>query len=257
MFARIRREHPDGQSLAGWPTAEEKRRLVEKTGVLFVFASTVSRFLSDEGFSPRTNLKTILRGDVNHADTSPFRFLDRLYLDVLSTSLGVYRGSSRASVIRRVVATVVLAAIPLTVEALADIVGEDVHAVVRSLSSVLLVPDLSLRSEQPVRAFHPSLHDFITNGSRCTDPLFVVDPATEHGRLAARCFQQMQGTLRKDICGIGDPSLLNSEVPDLRDRILRHLSTVLCYACLYWHVHLSLAYNPDSELLALFTSFCM
>jgi hypothetical protein len=128
--------------------------------------------------------------------------------------------------------------------------------VVRSLSSVLLVPDMSLGLQQPVRAFHPSLHDFITNNSRCTDARFVIDAPIEHGRLSARCFERMYEGLKKDVCDIRDPSLLNSEAPDLNDRIAKHISVVVRYACLYWHFHLVQASNTDSTLQTLFTTFC-
>jgi hypothetical protein len=252
-FARIQRDHPEGRSLKDWPTVDEKERLVRKTGVLFVFASTVSRFLSHDGLSPRTKLNAVLREDTNRATTDPYKDLDDLYLQVLSSSLGGY---SHASVIQRIVATVVLAAAPLTIEALSDIAGQDAYAVVRSLSSVLLVPEQSFAPQEPVRAFHPSLHDFLTNKNRCTDDRFAVDAATEHGRLAARCFEQMHKGLKKDVCNIRNPLLLNSEVPDLSDRITDHLRVTVRYACLYWHFHLGLAFNPDPALVALFTSFC-
>jgi hypothetical protein len=171
-------------------------------------------------------------------------------------SLGTYRSHSRAVVIQRVVATVVLAAVPLTIDALADVVGEEVNAVIRTLSSVLLVPEQPRASQDPVRAFHPSFHDFVTNTDRCTDPRFHVDVGIEHGRFATRCFEHMKDSLKKDICDIRDPSLFNSEIADLPDRITKHISAAARYACLYWHFHLGLASDPDQKLRSLYTSFC-
>jgi hypothetical protein len=255
-FARIRRDHPDGPRLTNWPTAEDTRHLVEKTGTLFVFASTVSRFLSDRRLSPRTKLGEILDADASSAVAYPYRQLDGLYMKVLSDSIGDDPDPSHADLIQRVVATVVLAAAPLTIDALEDIIGQDVHAVVLTLSSVLLIPEQPFSSAEPVRAFHPSFHDFLTNKSRCTDARFAVDAATGHGRLAARCFERMHTGLKKDICDIRNPSLFNSDVPDLNDRIAKHIPITLRYGCLYWHFHLGLASNPDSTLSRLYESFC-
>jgi hypothetical protein len=253
VFDRIKREHPDGESLTNWPTAEDKIRLVAKTGVLFIFASTVSRFLSHHGLFPPDSLKAILEADVDGTTSDPYKDLDKLYLQVLASSLGEY---SHAALIQRVIATVVLAAVPLTVETLTQVVGKDVRAVVRSLSSVLLVPPPSRAALEAVRAFHPSFHDFLTDGTRCTDTRFSVDVATEHGRLAVRCFQAMNKSLKKDVCEIGDPSRFNADVSDLKERISTHLPPVVHYACPYWHFHLLLASDPDPTLLELYASFC-
>jgi hypothetical protein len=147
VFSRIRQEHPDGESLSDWPTAEEKTRLVAKTGVLFIYASTVSRFLRYEGLSPRKSLHAILHADAGGNTSDPYKELDSLYLQVLSSSLGGY---SHHSLIQRVIATVVLAAVPLTIELLGDFIGEDANAAVRSLSSLLLVPEPTRASQDPV-----------------------------------------------------------------------------------------------------------
>jgi hypothetical protein len=183
-FTQIRRDHPDRASLANWPTSEEMELLVEKTGVLFVFASTVSRFLSDYRRSPRIKLNEILGRDNSLAAASSYKFLDALYLRVLSEALGE---DSHHSLIQRLVATVALAAAPITIDTLTIIIGKDVNAVVHSLSSVLLVPE---QPQEPVRAFHHSFHDFLTDKNRCTDTRFQVDMATEHGRFATRCLSR-------------------------------------------------------------------
>jgi hypothetical protein len=190
-FVQIRRDHPDGHDLVNWPAASERERLIEKTGALFVFASTVSRFLSDDRRSPRDKLHEVLGEGDGGVALAPYKFLDGLYLRVLSDSLG---DDTHAALIQRVIATVVLAAVPLTVDSLSKIVGKDVHAVIRSLSSVLLVPERSVVAKEPVRTFHPSFHDYLTDRSRCTDARFSVDSSTEHGRLATYCFRQMDIT---------------------------------------------------------------
>jgi hypothetical protein len=257
-FAQIRCEHPDGDSLGDWPSAEQKKRLVEKTGVLFVFASAVVLFVSGDGLSPRTKLDEVLcddspSGDLDNPDGSPFKQLDDLYSKVLQGSLA---SGSHAPIIHQVAATVILAALPLTINTLSEIIGQDVNAVVRSLSSVLLVPERSLASKEPVRAFHRSLHDFLTDTSRCTDKRFAVDPSTEHGRFATRCFNQMYKTLKKDICDIRDPFLLNRDVPNLNDRVTQRIPVGARYACLYWHFHLHRVSSPNPALLAFYVSFC-
>jgi len=51
--------------------------------------------------------------------------------------------------------------------------------------------------------------------------------------------------LRRDICGISDPSILNNEVDDLPTRILKHIPPHLQYACRHWAFHLTNAMISD------------
>jgi hypothetical protein len=47
----------------------------------------------------------------------------------------------------------------------------------------------------------------------------------------------MNSGLHFDMCDIRDPSLFNSEVQDLQERLERYISESLRYSCKFWAVH--------------------
>jgi hypothetical protein len=61
--------------------------------------------------------------------------------------------------------------------------------------------------------------------------------------------------LERDICGIQNPSILNSEVDDLSMRITACIPAHLRYACRHWAWHLSNAMFSE-VLLDLAREFC-
>jgi hypothetical protein len=81
-----------------------------------------------------------------------------------------------------------------------------------------------------------------------------VTTETQHTLLARACLEAMKG-LKRDICQINNPSLLNIEVLDLPTRIMTYIPTHLQYACRYWASHLASAMVSDA-LLDLVKEFC-
>jgi hypothetical protein len=116
-----------------------------------------------------------------------------------------------------------------------------VKVTVRKLQAVLVIP-----SDKPLEIIHPSFIDFLTNKERCSDANFFIDSSLQHLSLAARCLHIMNSSLKANICNV-DPSLFNSEVKDLQERISTNISPPLHYACRFWAFHLSHA-DPTAEL---------
>jgi len=105
------------------------------------------------------------------------------------------------------------------------------------LQSVIVSP--SNIHEAP-RIYHPSFLEFIMDGSRCSMAEFVIVPVPEQElRHAVRCFELMTMHLKRDVAGISNPSLLNSEVEGFRQRVRDVLPPEVQYACRYWASHLS------------------
>jgi hypothetical protein len=71
------------------------------------------------------------------------------------------------------------------------------------------------------------------------DERLQVDFETTHVSLAVHCLALMNKHLKQDIYEIGNPSWLNSEIPDLAARLDRHISEELRNACVYWMAHLT------------------
>ena len=100
--------------------------------------------------------------------------------------------------------------------------------------------------KNPVRFLHSSFHDFLTDQSRSGD-YFVGSGLGIQTDLAVASLCVLHGGLCFNICGLESSYLLNSEVPDLADRIKAKIPPHLSYSCLFWAKHLQ-ATKFDPEL---------
>ena len=57
--------------------------------------------------------------------------------------------------------------------------------------------------------------------------------------MAQLCFETMLNSLKRVMCGIGDPAKANSEVPDLVEHRQAAFDEALSYACRFWSRHLA------------------
>ena len=64
---------------------------------------------------------------------------------------------------------------------------------------------------------------------------FWVDEIRVHETLADWCLQRMSRVLTRDICSIGSPDILITEIDS--ERIRQHLPAELQYACQHWIAH--------------------
>ncbi|KAF9503231.1 hypothetical protein BS47DRAFT_1322867 [Hydnum rufescens UP504] len=216
--------------------------LVEKSGKLFIYAATSIRFIGDDRVrDPRGHLGLILDSQLSkELEVTPYSQLDSLYVGVLRNSLS---DSNRKAIVKRfqtVVGSIVLLRQPLPLGSLVEFVQctpDDVHTALRHLRSVIIPP--STPDEAP-RIYHPSFRDFIMDPSRCAIPDFVIVAGSDQElRHALRCLKLMEISLRQDVAGISDVSLLNSEVKGLEEKVRDALSAEVQYACRYWASHLS------------------
>jgi hypothetical protein len=236
-----------------FPTNGELDELVKRAGTLFIYAATVVKWVSDPKAKPNLRLQQVLDQDTDEI-AYQHKMLDRMYLQILEQAAqtsGNPKPHERA--LYHVLSAVVLLQEPMHEAALASLAGEDKRAgaILPLLSAVLLVDEAA-----PVRLFHPSFPDFITDAERCMDQRFLVTRSEGHLRLAIRCLEIMNTGLREDICDIRDSSLANSEVANLKDRLDHVAPHKLRYACNYWHVHLRLAASTSSSLIEQLETFC-
>lgn len=240
-----------------WPSQSDFDLLVARTGKLFVFAALVTRLLAEPRVDPRQMLEEILHSPNSAANSSAFYSLDKLYLAVLDKSVKTLNEALEKVVERRVhrlVGTLVLLQAPLNVRTLSALLGENVTLIqgdVSHLSAVLIIPD---EVNAPITTFHPSFADYILG--RCSDPRFQIDPAVFHGQLLYLTLIIMDQHLKRDICNIGDPSVMNADIQDLEDKCKQHLPPELRYACEYWLVHLTKAGHLDSDITNKLDEFC-
>jgi hypothetical protein len=239
-----------------FPSETDFQTLVHRAGNLFIYVRTIIMYVSSDVEDPIDQLADVLRADESRI-CKQFADLDALYTQILIKASDVVgRDAAAQRQLRDVLASLVLVQETLPVAALAVIAGVEERQckrILRCLSSVLLYDH---KLHEAVRLIHPSFPDFLTHDGRCTDTRYFVSGAEYHSLLALRCVQIMNVELRRNICDLRDPFLPNSDVPDLEQRLDRHASVQLRYACKYWHVHVQSAGCLYPELNTALDAFC-
>lgn len=234
-----------GETLAGisgrltWYTQQDVETLVYQSCGLFIFASTVVRYINnrinDEGRRERLRKVTeaVSRGPALTAA------LDQVYELVLSEA-------SRPDVVdtdeledtRRVLACILTARMGLSIQALADLmeVGPaSLRGSLERLASLVHVPEGDI--EPGIRTLHASFGDYIFE--RAASRIRIA-AAFGHTTLARGCLRRM---VQDDLCFNVSRSRSSFEPnpDDAPDRI----SLSLLYACLQWAHHLYAASNSS------------
>jgi hypothetical protein len=239
-----------------WPAAEDIRALAQLSFGLFIFAATSVKFIEDRNFcDPKHQLAGLLRDRTRAANSSssPYYYLDQLYTQVLFHAFPNLspRLSGRLKMILGTIVFLRDPLSPLGIEQLLGLEPKSVRMTLTHLHSVIIVPE---DDAKVVRLLHPSFFDFITNPTRCLNARFVVNTIRQHTLLAHACLVAVFD-LRKDICGIKDPSMLNCDVGDLPSRIMTNIPLHIQYACRHWAFHLANGMISDG-LLDLLKKFC-
>ena len=220
------------------PTKEHLDLLCERAAGLFVYAMATVNFIG--GYGAKLRLDYIMQSPENtgyeggtkiNSDTT----LDSLYMSILQRAFGD-EFPEDYPLIRSVLGALVLAANPLPPSAISALSGVDPISVFLQLSSIHSV--LVLQDENsPVRLFHKSFSDFIVDPIRCPDKRFHLSLSSHHQELLVSCLELMNQTLEGNMCKLPD-AVTNSEVDDLDERVERHISPALRYACKSWYKHI-------------------
>jgi hypothetical protein len=251
-----------------WPTDKVIRDLTKRTGYLFIFASTVLKYVGDrEVCQPKTRLQQVLKqGEVMNS-SNPYAGIDQIYLQILDSA--TYDSDNLVNTticerLRLIVGSVCLIQHPLSVSDLAILLdlSESEHAVERDISKLAAVlvrhSDGNISHASTVRLLHPSFRDFLLDTGRCKDKRFSINSAHQHQDLATQCLKLLNTVLKKDICEIGDFTLSNLEIkdPPLSTRLMKCVSGAARYACCFWHMHLHLSeMQPSTELVSALKEF--
>jgi hypothetical protein len=241
--------------LPGWPSNEVVYQIAQLSGLLFVYAATVVRFIDARKHSPRDRLAQYLGQQRTDTRASPYAQLDGLYRQILSDAVRDSDGDEEflCERLRAVMAVIILAEIPLNLEAVSILSGvsrDDTGIAVDSLSSLLA------DGTSDVRVFHPSFPDFVSDASRIRDPRLCVVPNVGHGLIALRCLEMMNSHLRYDICNIQDPTVANKDLQDLDVRLRENVSDALHYAACFWCNHLTASDASDGLIMNALNEFC-
>jgi hypothetical protein len=228
--------------LDGWASDRDLDMLCRRAAGLFVYAVATVKFLDSKAQLPQQRLEMIARlpESTDHEGKTHFRpntTLDSLYMSILETAFSE-EGPEVYSRVRSTIGTIVLLVNPLPPSGIAQLIGLDLQEVMLFLTLIHSLLALDEDFSQPVKSFHKSFPDFITDPSRCTNTRFHISPPHLHTELITNCLRLMNDGLEQNLLSLPDYAL-NSEVEDLQTRIDGHISPVLQYACQSWHNHLT------------------
>jgi len=246
------------RQLGSWPSEEQIDLLCSRAAGLFVYAAATVKFLDSDIHLPEHRLDVIVQlpectAPEGKTRIGPKTTLDSLYTSILQMAFG--EGDPEVySKVRSVIGAIVLLINPLPPSGISKLVSLDSREVILFLTRVQSLFALGEDFTQPVKPFHKSFPDFITNPSRCTDTRFYISPKSLHLELAMNCLRTMNDGLEQNLLSLPDYAL-NLEVEDLKTRINDRISIALRYACLSWHNHLTKTEGDVSGVVSCLCSF--
>ncbi|KAJ5726142.1 uncharacterized protein N7483_007499 [Penicillium malachiteum] len=225
--------------LGSWPEEATVQKLALKSDGLFIYVATACRFLKNSGRNQRS---LQLRMDVIFDDRlvakSPRGHLNIMYSKILINSIGENSIEEERIYLYRkfkqVVGSIIMLFEPLSPTDLSNLLvcsKEDIDDTLDGLSSVLSKGE---DDKQPIYLLHLSFRDFLLD--QTCDEEFRINSQISHDALLNDCLKVMVGSLRRNICGLEDESVLAESVqPSV---VNLHISGHLQYACRYWVDHL-------------------
>ncbi|KAL7798225.1 hypothetical protein V8C37DRAFT_249141 [Trichoderma ceciliae] len=233
---RLKQIQQEFELVPDWPSQDQFDQLLAKAIPLFIFAATACRFIEDGrqgGGDPGDRLREILeyqaQGD-----------LASTYLPTLNQMLSGLKALRRKKVkdeFEEVVGSIITLAAPLTATSLAGLLGVDLSFVENRLRLLHSVLDIPLDATTPVRLFHESFRDFLTQPDQKDLHDFWIDQEIVHGKLASKCLKILSGGfLKQDICELKEPGMTRDQIDQAT--LDRYLPPEVRYACLYWVHHL-------------------
>ncbi|KAG8791273.1 hypothetical protein FRC12_009700 [Ceratobasidium sp. 428] len=221
--------------------------LAARANGLFIWAETACKFI-EAGLNVDARLDQMLQLRQSAGALRPFAGLDELYTTTIRNGIKDEDEDNKATVrlcVGSIVATSSRA--PLPISDLGRLLSKQVdvktlRAVVKALSSVLYEHG---GLGGPVRVYHPSFEDYVTDSARSGD--FYVDVGYYDRLLAESSLDTMFTELRFNICGLETSHTLNVDIPDIDQRVQAAVPGYLRYSCLYWYSHVT---QPGIDLIS-------
>ena len=236
QLSNIAKTRSDDDFTEDWPGSLDIDLLCKKAGGLFIYASTVIKFIESRHHTPTERLALIIsppQSTVHEGKSG----IDLLYTQILEQAFSDVDSDEQElySHFRSVVGMVLLVFNSLPMKALSTLLRiSGISTTLHSLHSVLLFPN---NKADPIRAFHKSFPDFLMDPGRCKDKRFFIDPLVHHQEILLLCLSLMKERLKKNICNL-DHNVIPSEVSDIAAHRKEHIGAALEYACQFWTKHL-------------------
>ncbi|KAI6159279.1 hypothetical protein EDD17DRAFT_1762561 [Pisolithus thermaeus] len=231
---RLQNEYLDLPS--DWPGASRVDALSLRASGLFVWAATACRYV-ENGQDPEERLAQLLRSEVQADSESA---LDSIYITALE-SAGKWSDSAFAADFREILGIVIVAENPLTSGTI-DILNADFTTGRKKRPCMHTIQHLGCvlqwAADKPIRVFHPSFADFITERRRCGGDAWHIDKSHHHLRLARQCIGRLGVALQKNIC----------QLTLSRSFEAQNLPDVTAYPCIHWIDHLCQVQSSEPSL---------
>ena len=243
----ITRNRSNCELAEDWPNLQDIDVICKKAAGFFIYASTVVKFIASEYYPPDERLALII--SLPHSTSHEGKAgIDLLYTQVLEQAFHMV-DQGFYSHLRSVLGAVLLIFHPLSINTLSALLGNcgtpsKIYSTLRAFHSLLLIPD---STEDPVRIFHKSFPDFLTDPGRCTDQRFFIDSPVHHREIVLACLNVMNRKLKQNICEL-DGHVDLREVEDLDTRRGRYIGDTLKYACRLWAKHLARAATSGPDV---------
>ncbi|KAG8794017.1 hypothetical protein FRC12_000806 [Ceratobasidium sp. 428] len=221
---------------------DKVRSLAARASGLFIWAETACKFI-EAGLNVDARLDQILQ--LRQPTTGAprlFAGLDELYSTAIRSGIKD-EGEDNKATVRLCVGAIVTTSsrAPLSISDLGRLLSKHLdtstlRTVVKALSSVLYENG---GAGGPVRVYHPSFEDYITDRTRSGD--FYVDQRHYNGLLAECSLETMLTELKFNICGLETSHMFNDDIPRLDQRVQAAVPVYLQYSCLHWYGHITQA----------------
>ena len=207
------------------PSEEQLNRLKILSGKLFIYASTVVKFVKDGGSQPKQKrrLSHSLQQSRNPED------LDQLYAGIIDNAIPKSRLTEEAKDDWKIIYTVISIGKPLTCTAIADLLKMDVDDVIFLIEDLQAVLYISVQSKC-VFTFHASFPEYIATKEG------AYKSRLHHLELVFACFRTME-QLKFNICGLPSSFIPDREVPGFEKRVEKNIRETMQYCCQFWSYH--------------------
>ncbi|KAG8798546.1 hypothetical protein FRC20_007099 [Serendipita sp. 405] len=211
-------------------TKEEIDQLAKRVSCLFILASTACRVV-EHSPDPQVAVEELLNPNQDllcDINTLYFTILTKAYK---RAQVGQRSESKNWKLLIKVLQAILATTTPLTISAIDGLLGiKNAKRLIRFLSSVI-----SVRNDEVIVIIHPTFREFLED--RTAAGQFHIDITDAHSLMAKGCLAIMKRDLCFNICQLESSFVLNKEVADMNERISKHISKALQYACIYWLDH--------------------
>uniref|UniRef100_A0A0W0F850 NACHT domain-containing protein n=1 Tax=Moniliophthora roreri TaxID=221103 RepID=A0A0W0F850_MONRR len=167
-----------------WPAPGVVYELTQKASGLFIYASTVVKFIDAPCVNPCTRLKLVLEPNSGPQSSSPFADLDKLYLQILVSQP---EHSKLQKIIHGQMASFLYSyggvITPQRIEALLFLDEGDVISALSGMHSIFQIGG----HDDEIRVLHASFKDFLQDPTRSGN-FYLGDKQTQSNLQALQCF---------------------------------------------------------------------